>query len=474
MSVISTPSPSAVTLALSLILPILLSAGAISNDNVPRHNSHLLTNVSIVDLDSGVANQPVNILIVDGIITRVGKSEVSDAFSSRLDTIDCTGMFALPGLFDCHTHVAHATVEGEDSLRVTLKRFVENGVMYVRDVGGPLNILSELAGRTGSGELTGPEFFFTGPMLEQSPLTWQEKNHDLPGFTVAIDTREAVDSILGEIAAAGGCCVKTFNTIEPSMYRYLKQVADSIGLRIVHDPGTPLFHWVPMDTALALGVTSFEHSKAPWPVILTDDLRRQHDSLLLARADDKARFPFQSRVAPMGVRSISMDRLLALADSMLEHGALLCPTLSVFSDLDADALEIARDIYEGEGEPPPMMVGMIKHSMAACDTVGQTCVREFAKRGVPLLVGQDGIDPDATVSEMMLMVEAGVSPLEVLRGATIYPARWLGVEDRIGSIEVGKQADLLITKDNPVSAIETLTSPAWVVHRGSVIGSDNR
>ena len=100
-----------------------------------------------------------------------------------------------------------------------------------------------------AGELKGPEIFFTGPMLEKSPMHWAEFNEELPGFTVAIDSAGDVDRILQELVDNGAGMVKTFNRIDRNVYAHLVETARKHSLRIVHDPGMPLFHSIPMDWA---------------------------------------------------------------------------------------------------------------------------------------------------------------------------------------------------------------------------------
>jgi imidazolonepropionase-like amidohydrolase len=97
-------------------------------------------------------------------------------------------------------------------------------------------------------------------------------------------------------------------------------------------------------------------------------------------------------------------------------------------------------------------------------------VREFAKDSVAMLVGQDGADPNATLSEMKALQENGVTQAEILRGATIYPAKWLGVDDRLGSIAVGKQANLVVVRKDPLADIAYLESISVVVQNGRVVG----
>lgn len=431
-----------------------------------RENTLLLQRVCIIDPATGGISSPTNLLIDDGIIVDVAESiEVE----GDIRMIDCNGMFALPGLFDCHTHIVHLTGSDDDSTRDALGRFVANGVLFLRDVGGPLDVLAGLHGRIQCGDMIGPEIFYTGPMLEQSPLTWERVNDQYPGLTLAIDTRDGVDSILSLIAARGGCCIKTFNEISPEMYRYVISVADSLGLRVVHDPGTPLFHRITIDSALAWGVTSFEHAKAAWPIVLRHDLRGAHDSLSAIRADQATRLPVESRIVMMGAESVAIDRLHDVARSMIAHDAYLCPTLTVFADIDAVARQVASEMYEGEGAPPEMMLNMIKSSVTGLDAVGRLCVAGCARIGVKMLVGQDGDDPDATIGEMLLMREAGVSNLEILRGATVYPARWLGIESRIGSLDPGKEATLIVVENNPLDDINTLSDVKLVIQRGIVV-----
>ena len=86
-----------------------------------------------------------------------------------------------------------------------------------------------------------------------------------------------------------------------------------------------------------------------------------------------------------------------------------------------------------------------------------------------LLVGQDYIDPDGTFTEMEFLARAGVSPLEILRGATLYPAQFLGVADRFGTLDRGKTADILILDADPLERIENVRSVWRVIYNGKVL-----
>jgi imidazolonepropionase-like amidohydrolase len=85
-------------------------------------------------------------------------------------------------------------------------------------------------------------------------------------------------------------------------------------------------------------------------------------------------------------------------------------------------------------------------------------VRAFKETGVPIVTGTDamcsGVVPGFSVhDELELLVEAGLTPEEVLISATRLPATWLGIDKKTGTIEAGKDADLILLNSNPLDNI---------------------
>jgi imidazolonepropionase-like amidohydrolase len=100
--------------------------------------------------------------------------------------------------------------------------------------------------------------------------------------------------------------------------------------------------------------------------------------------------------------------------------------------------------------------------------------------GVPIMVGSD-MPPfwyfegtTAIVREMEHMSEQGLGPAGALRAATITPAAWLGVEDQVGSITVGKRADLVAMGGDPLTDTGALRGIRWVMQDGNVVRDDER
>jgi hypothetical protein len=347
-------------------------------------------------------------------------------------------------------------------MQAALAEFVERGILYARDVGGPIDVISKMKNRIASGELAGPEIFFTGPMLESSPLYWAHFNEMLPEFTIALEVKEDVDKWLPELARKGAKLLKTFNHVKPALYPYIVEVAEKNHLKIVHDPGSPLFHWIPIHMALEYGITTIEHAKAPWPYVLKDEYRERHDSLVGPDADPQQQDKFLAQIAELGLAGISDKRLKDLSDLMIVNDAVLCPTLHVFKVFEKEGLaaEAKGELTEEQKARQKILLGM--------NLVSDYFVKKLSEFGVEMLVGQDGIEAVATLEEMVLMKEAGVTDLEVLRGATIYAAEWLEIDEEYGTIEPGKFADLVVLDSNPLDDIANVYKVFMVIQHGKI------
>ena len=97
--------------------------------------------------------------------------------------------------------------------------------------------------------------------------------------------------------------------------------------------------------------------------------------------------------------------------------------------------------------------------------------------GVPIVMGTDSggwphmlnlFHGTSALREMKLMAEAGMTPAEVLRAATVTPARMMGIEDLVGTIEVGKRADLIVVRGDPLESISALGELEWVIKDGDL------
>jgi hypothetical protein len=103
--------------------------------------------------------------------------------------------------------------------------------------------------------------------------------------------------------------------------------------------------------------------------------------------------------------------------------------------------------------------------------VMQTVLREMHAKGIPIALGSDtpqafNLPGDSTVEEMILLVQAGLTPAQVLRIATVNPARFMGAENSRGAVRAGMEADLILIEDNPLADVSAVRKLQGVMVRG--------
>ncbi|HSM60925.1 MAG TPA: amidohydrolase family protein [Longimicrobiales bacterium] len=420
----------------------------------PEGTTLLLTDVLVLDVRAGAFGEPTDVAIGGDRILRIGRVAPPDPELAR---IDGEGAFLLPALHDGHVHLSFLRTLGDSALADTLRAFVRQGVLHVQDMGGPLDVIGEMSRRVASGEIVGPRISFSGPMAEKPPLQWARYNEVLPDFTVPMETAADVERLVTSVADAGGSHLKAFGKWDLSLFRRLLDLGRERGLEVVLDPGAPLFQDVPVDTALALGVRRMEHGFAAWQSVLRADLRERLDSL--AAEGDRSAWPaFATEVFTSGAASVDSARLGRVAEAWATSGTYFCPTLNV---LDAWRREPPPLPFSSDEEDVrPYWTGMADGADLLTSTL--------AGAGVRLLVGQDGMASTGAVVEMGNLVRVGLSAADAIRAATWNAAEWAGELDDHGSVDVGKRADLVLVREDPLEDVGRLTDP-WAVVQGGVV-----
>jgi imidazolonepropionase-like amidohydrolase len=423
----------------------------------------------VFDTKDGVFKSDLDILIEGGIIKEVGRLDLAD--KSGVNQIDCYRKYIMSGLFECHAHLTVLTNQPEEEKKAILKEcgiektseedlekqvleeFVRNGITQIRDCGGPVKTLKTMKDKISEGEQFGPDLFYSGPMLDKSPLTGAKNNERYPGFTVAVETKADAENVIEQISSHGASLIKAFSKLDQDVLKHLLKKAKEHNLPVTFDPGKTFFHPIPVDKAIDLGIRCIEHGKSPWCVVLKDDLKAEHDRL--RTADQQEKEAFSDRIFSTGTDSISTEKLEQLIDHMLQNEVYVCPTLHVFRHYAEHPEQF------NEQEPPKFG----KRFEALYD-VARLITREMAGRGVKMLVGHDGWNPMFTFDEMQELKEIGLSESEIIKGATIYPVQWLEIADEYGSISVGAKANMLILRENPLKQIKNTGTTDTVLKGG--------
>jgi imidazolonepropionase-like amidohydrolase len=357
--------------------------------------------------------------------------------------IDGGGRFLMPGLVDMHVHLWD---EAE------LGAYLARGVTTIRNASGmPFHLA--LQDRIAAGELTGPRLVTTGPILN-SPGPNQQVNHQL------VETAEEARAAVRQQYAAGYRRLKVYSNLTRASYEAIRDEAAVLGMTVMghspegaREPGMPRDR--PFDIAfeelLDDGFVTFEHVET----IVWHALRD--------RLDEAA-----ARI---------------LARRMAAAGAVVDPTLLAFYNLMRTAE--TRGAYlqrEGVELLNPLIVGHEAENYERWSTEDAEDARrrfDFYKRvtrilreaGVRLVAGSDAgiftnIPGASLLTELQLLVDAGLSPHEVLQAAT-YNAAWaLDEADEAGRVAPGYRADLLLLDEDPLADVTAAGRPAAMILNG--------
>ncbi len=351
---------------------------------------------------------------------------------------------------------------GGDSLiaenRLLLPLFVANGIAAVRDAAGDLSS-TVLAWRdsVARGELGGPRIFTSGPKLEGINSIW-------PG-DLEVGSRAEVDAGLDSLQAMHVDFVKlTDNTLDPDLFRYALGEIAKRGLRSsAHIPAR-----VPVREAVQLGLGSIEH--------LSYAIR--------AGTEREGALPSRDVMT-------DFDEATALATYrlMAERGTAITPTLNISRVLAwLDSEDHSRDEYLRYIGPGLQATYRWRVERAATADSAAVARRHrlydftasklplLQQAGVLILAGTDAgflnsydYPGRGLHDELELLVKAGLTPLQALQAATINGARFLGHEDRHGTLELGRAADILVLDRNPLTDIRATRAIHALVLRGAYL-----
>ena len=160
------------------------------------------------------------------------------------------------------------------------------------------------------------------------------------------------------------------------------------------------------------------------------------------------------------------------------HGTVVDPTLTVFEMFQRTGRKPLASFEPGVARVAPALSTQLRNvgpGPARADlgearfATSLKAVAALHRAGVPIVVGTDQTVPGHSVHrEMELYVEAGFTPMEALQAATMVPARVMGLEKEVGTLEVGKRADLVILGANPLENISNIRRTETVIQGGAI------
>ncbi|MCB9081250.1 MAG: amidohydrolase family protein, partial [Lewinellaceae bacterium] len=359
--------------------------------------------------------------------------------------LDGAGKTLMPGMFDMHTH--------NDKFRGILH--LAGGVTSVRDLANNKQ-LKDLAAQFDRNEILGPHIVtYCGIIDGPGPFANQRN---------VIENLEEGLAEIQDYKNLGYQQIKLYSSIKPEWVLPLADKAHQLGMRVSgHIPA-----YMTATQAINQGYNEIQHINMLFLNFLPDTIDTRTPLRFTMPAQHGADLDLRSK------------EYLAFVDLLRQKNILVDPTVAIFENMFiAQTGELSptydkianrfpiieqRSFYSGGLSKEGEQSSRYEQSFAKMLAV----VADLFQKGVAIVPGTDGLPGFLYHRELELYVKAGIPAAEVLKLATINSAEITGVAKTVGSIEVGKQADLILIDGNPLQDISDIRKTVWTMKAGNL------
>jgi imidazolonepropionase-like amidohydrolase len=408
---------------------VLACAGLIAHAQQPRFT--VITGATLIAGTTRPALRDA-VIVIDG--TRIAQVGARGAVKAPPDAVavDGQGKFVIPGLADMHHHLLSGAIFGPYNPRLTLRRMLAVGVTTIFDPSIPLQDFTAL--KTAAADDASPfaRFFSTGPIIT---VKGDDFGNNVNGPTP--ETPAEATTAVRDLKAAGVDAIK----IQRDDMTWALKTGGAIMKEYVLR--------ATVDEAHRLGLKVYVH--APMLRFAKEALRAGGDGLMHGIVDE-----------PVDQEFVTL---------MKRNRAVYVSTMALYEDVGDVAAWARREgvNWDKANLQPPRLydqftnpAGVAQFTMYINNgeytkqrlPLQRTNLKKVFDAGIPIVLGTDTgffgvLVGAATQIELELLVEAGLTPEDALRAATINAARMIGKEKAFGTIEAGKAADLVILDADP-------------------------
>ncbi|WP_447757896.1 amidohydrolase family protein [Sphingopyxis fribergensis] len=450
-------------------------AGQAAADVIPARTEGIgpfkrvvLRNVTMIDGTGAPAQGPYDIVIENDRIAQIksigapGAIDPAERAAPGDHEIDLTGYYVMPGFVDAHVHLHSLSDSQKVPSDYILKLWMAHGITSVRDLGSghPIEWLVDIKRRSERNEIVAPR-------IDIYPMFHQIRGPVNDAATARAVIQDAKKRGADGIKFIGGAP-------EDVLYAALDETK-KLGLHSTMHHAQQLVAYADVVDTSGAGLESMEH----WyglPEAMFTDKRVQSFPTDFINNDEQMRFGEAGKLWAQTAEPGS-DAWNKVMDTLLERKFVLDPTFTAYLT-SRDFMRMSRASWHDEYTMPalwdyyrPSRVNhgaywfdwTTEHEMAWKDNYRRWMrfVNDYKNRGGRVTIGSDAgyiynLYGFGYIQEMELMREAGFSSLEVIHAATQEGARLLGHDDQVGTIRVGRKADLVIVKGNPLANLKLL------------------
>jgi len=460
------------TLFLSLFLCLKIAANP----------SVTIENITLIDADNPVRfNQTVH--IKNGTIHSITDSiEIIKNHQNQHTVIDGTGKFLIPGLWDAHVHL---TFIPEIDHETYFRLFLKNGITSIRDTGAIIKKLQPSLNYIQTNPDKTPRLFYAGPLIDGKDRVYKGKEPGFPELSIGIDQTSDIDNVVHDLLENGVTFLKSYEMLSKETYLELLQIAKKNNLRVTgHIPLS-----IDLEEAIEAGLGGMQHIRnmdlacsLDAPELLIK--RREKLSNKNGIAGSALRTEVHSSQRYYAIDNYDSERCLRIIKKLAASEVFQTPTLTIntFGSRRFYANPEWRENYQYLPEQTREAwqegsLDLAKEEITENDLIfdqwSLNLVNIMNQEGVKIIAGTDTpigyLTPGYSLhKELELLFEAGMTAKEVLRSATITPAEFLNIENKIGTIDKGKLADLLILNKNPLESIKNTQDIHLVIAKGVI------
>lgn len=463
---VAEPAPGRVLRTVVLLLAALgvgsLGSGLAIAQGLPSDDEcRLFTGASLLSMTGEqAAPTPNQDVLVCGIRIRAVGATGTLNVPEGTERVDVGGKVIMPGLVDGHVHLFAP---------LDLQLNLVWGVTTVRNLfGNPLTL--NLREQTAAGRMWGPRVVTAGPIVDGDPAVW-------PG-SAAVSSADAARAAVKEQVEAGYDFIKVYSLLDPAPFYAAIEAADAAGVPVGgHVPSS-----VSLRDAAAAGMDFIEHLTGFLPALQADDSTWSRMS-----EEERAKLG-RYRAIALQVDGFDPSKLPEVAEWMIENDVWNIPTFVVIERITAP-LERKQEWLASHPQMPTVSGGtrsfwdpstdfrlqdVPAEDLAARHRSAELhlpIVKALHEAGAELMLGTDTPNPFvfpgySVHEELQRFVDAGLTPWQALRTATVQPARFFGEEESSGRVMPGFVADLLLLDANPLDDIANTRKVAGVVTRG--------
>ena len=408
---------------------------SLSNQTLTSNNTGavILEGATLID-GTGALPKPNTTIVIDGNRIVFVSNNTADSFDlnfSTANSVNLTGKYIIPGLFDMHAHVGNVLKDSynQNESEYMLRMLLTHGITTIRNPGGPTEQSVALRENASEGKIAGPQIFTAGQLLNTPdiPVPFVEKQ---------VQTEQDVRQEVRTQAAAGVDYIKLYVGLTPDLVEAAIDEAHINGKKVVGH-----LYMTGWTDAANLGIDALTHGVPVSPFLLSEADRQE----FLEFGDH----PF-NHLLWLDLVDLNGPEINNMISALVNNDIPVDPTLDIY------------EIITKESQYQYLWPKVLQLTKMLYDN------------GVTILSGSDipnfDLVPGASLHhELELLVEAGISPLEIIKIATRNGAHALGIEEEVGTVEAGKQADMIILSDNPLDDISNTMKIEAVINNGHFI-----